>query len=51
VPLIEKALAKAAADGIGDAVELEHMIKNVVARWIRQTHRRSPMIIPVVIDA
>ena len=51
VPLIDKALAKAAADGVGDTHQLEQTIKRTVARWIQRTHRRSPMIIPVVIDA
>ncbi len=51
VPLIEKALAAAAAEGIGDAHQLEHTIKRTVARWIQKAHRRTPMIIPVVIDA
>jgi ribonuclease J len=51
VPLIEKALANAASEGIGDAHQLEQTIKRTVARWIQKAHRRTPMIIPVVIDA
>jgi ribonuclease J len=51
VPLIEKALAHAASEGIGDAHQLEQTIKRTVSRWIQKAHRRTPMIIPVVIDA
>jgi len=51
VPLIEKALAKAAEEGIGDSRQLEQLIYRTVARWTRDTYRRSPVIVPIVIDA
>ncbi|WP_346619080.1 ribonuclease J [Blastococcus montanus] len=51
VPLIEKALAKAAEEGVGGAVQLEQLIARAVARWVDRSHRRSPMVIPIVIDA
>jgi ribonuclease J len=51
VPLIEKALAKAAEEGIGERHQLEQLIHRTMARWARDTFRRSPIILPIVIDA
>ncbi len=51
VGVIEKTLARAAAEGIGDAPQLERMLSRDIGRWAHKTFRRSPMIIPLVIDA
>jgi ribonuclease J len=51
VPLIEKALARAAEEGIGGPIQLEQLIARAVGNWANRAYRRSPMIIPVVIDA
>ncbi len=51
VPAINQALAKAAAEGVGDVHQLEEIIARTVGRWAQRTYRRQPMIIPVVIDA
>jgi ribonuclease J len=51
VTLIEKALAKAAEEGIGEPHQLEQLIHRSVSRWARDTYRRSPIILPIVIDA
>ncbi len=51
VPVIEKALATAAQEGIGDAKQLEQLISRAVEKWAFKTYRRNPMIIPVVIEA
>jgi ribonuclease J len=50
-PLIEKALAKAAEEGVGGAIQLEQLITRAVGQWAHRTYRRSPLIIPIVIDA
>ncbi|MCW2532127.1 MAG: ribonuclease [Blastococcus sp.] len=50
-PLIEKALARAAEEGVGGAIQLEQLISRAVGQWAHRTYRRSPMIIPIVIDA
>jgi ribonuclease J len=47
---IEKVLAKAAADGIGDTHQLAQLIRRTVGQWVSSEHRRRPMIIPVVIE-
>jgi len=49
--VIERTLARAASEGIGDARQLEQMLGRDVGRWAHKTFRRSPLIIPIVIDA
>ena len=49
-PLIEEALDKAAAEGIGDAHQLQQLVRRVVGRWVSDTYRRRPMIIPLVVE-
>jgi ribonuclease J len=51
VPLIEKTLAKAAQERIGERHQLEQLIHRTVSRWAHDTHRRSPLILPIIIDA
>jgi ribonuclease J len=51
VPLIEKALAKAAHEGIGEPHQLEQLIHRTVSRWARDTYRRNPIVVPIIIDA
>ncbi len=50
-PLIEKVLETAAKEGIGEPRQLEQLIHRTVSRWARNTYRRSPIIVPIVIDA
>ena len=49
-PIID-ALDRAIAEGNTDAYQLQQTVRRVVGRWVNKTHRRSPMIIPVVIEA
>ena len=51
VPVVEKTLARAAREGIGEAHQLEQMITHDVGRWAHQKFRRSPLIIAIVVDA
>jgi ribonuclease J len=51
VPLVEKALARAAEEGIGGSHQLEQLISRAVSGWAHRTYRRSPMVISIVIDA
>jgi ribonuclease J len=50
-PLIEKVLATAAQEGIGEPRQLEQLIHRAVSRWARDAYRRSPVIVPIVIEA
>ncbi|HUJ05024.1 MAG TPA: ribonuclease J [Streptosporangiaceae bacterium] len=49
-PLLEEALARAAADGINDAHQLGQLIRRTVGKWVNSNYRRRPMIIPVVVE-
>ena len=49
-PIID-ALDRVVAEGVDDAYQLQQTVRRVVGRWVNQTHRRRPMIIPVVIEA
>ncbi len=50
-PRLADALANAAAEGIGDPIELQRIVRRTVGKWVAESHRRRPMIIPVVIEA
>ncbi|MDP3889926.1 ribonuclease J [Nocardioides sp.] len=51
IPVIERTLAHAAKEGIGDTLQLEQLLSRDISRWAHKTFRRSPLIIPIVIDA
>jgi ribonuclease J len=51
VPAMQKALTKAAREGIDDIEQLEDLVRRAVATWAHQRYRRSPLIIPVIVDA
>jgi ribonuclease J len=48
---LEKALQRAADEGIGETHQLEQLIGQAVGTWAHQKFRRSPLVIPVVIEA
>ena len=48
--LVEEALDRAAAEGIGDRRQLEQLVRRTVGKWVSDTHRRRPMIIPLVVE-
>jgi ribonuclease J len=48
--LIGDALEKAAAEGIGDTRQLQQLVRRTVGRWVNDTYRRRPMIIPLVVE-
>ena len=50
VPFIAR-YRKEATDGLDDTHELQQRIRRAVGKWINSTHRRRPMIIPVVVEA
>jgi ribonuclease J len=49
-PMIERALAEAAGEGIRDTYALQQVIRRTIGTWVNKAHRRRPMIIPVVIQ-
>ena len=48
-PAIERALKEAAADGVRDNYQLQQVIRKTVGSWVAKSHRRKPMIIPIVV--
>jgi ribonuclease J len=47
---IEKALARAVADGNNGTHQLSQIVRRTIGSWVGQKHRRRPMIVPVVIE-
>jgi len=50
-PRIIDALASAAAEGVGDTHQMQQIIRRVVGRWVNESYRRRPMILPLVVEA
>ncbi|MGW4638774.1 ribonuclease J [Sphaerisporangium sp. NPDC004334] len=50
IPLIEKALQDAAADGVADIQQMRRVTRRIVGRWVNDTYRRRPMIVPVIVE-
>ena len=50
LPQITTAIEEAGARGVGDAHQLQQVVRRTVGRWVSSRHRRRPMIIPVVIE-
>jgi ribonuclease J len=49
LPRVVEALQKAAADGVADEYTLQQLVRRVVGKWVNETYRRRPMIVPVVV--
>jgi ribonuclease J len=49
VPLVENELSRSEAEGITDTHRIAQAIRRVVGRWVADTYRRRPMIIPTII--
>jgi ribonuclease J len=50
-PRIVDALRDAANNGSVDTHQLQQVVRRVVGRWVSESYRRRPMIIPLVIEA
>jgi len=50
LPLVEDSIADAAREGVTERHELQQRIRRVIGKWVMDTYRRRPMIIPVVIE-
>lgn len=47
---VRTTLEAALADGNTDVRDLQQRIRRVVGKWVSATHRRRPMIVPVVVE-
>jgi len=49
-PIVD-AVNRVIAEGATDTYQLQQAIRRAFGRWVSDTHRRRPMIIPVVVEA
>lgn len=49
-PILDRVNASL-AEGANDTYQLQQVIRRTIGRWVSDTHRRRPMIIPVVLEA
>ncbi|GGP59345.1 MULTISPECIES: ribonuclease J [Streptomyces] len=49
-PKIQEALDKSAQDGVMEPHQLQQMVRRTVGKWVSDTYRRRPMILPVVVE-
>ncbi|HEX5407466.1 MAG TPA: ribonuclease J [Pseudonocardiaceae bacterium] len=49
VPLVEMELSRTEVEGITDTHRIAQAVRRVVGRWVAETYRRRPMIVPTVI--
>ena len=49
-PLIEEVLEGAAKEGVSDMHQLQQLVRRTLGKWVSDTYRRRPMIIPVVVE-
>lgn len=49
VQLVEMELARTEAEGITDTHRIAQAVRRVVGRWVAETYRRRPMIVPNVL--
>ena len=49
LPLVEMELSRTEAEGITDTHRIAQAVRRVVGRWVGETYRRRPMIVPNVI--
>ncbi|MGP3927801.1 ribonuclease J [Streptomyces sp. 8N616] len=50
IPKIEESLTSSAQDGIVEPHQLQQLIRRAVGRWVSDSYRRRPMILPVVVE-
>ncbi|HEV2451494.1 MAG TPA: hypothetical protein VGS62_06170 [Streptosporangiaceae bacterium] len=49
-PRIEEPLVLDAAEGISDVHQLTRLVRRVAGRWVNESYRRRPRIIPVLVE-
>ncbi|MDT0321024.1 ribonuclease J [Streptomyces millisiae] len=50
LPKIDEVLSRSAQDGVVDPHQLQQLVRRTVGKWVSDTYRRRPMIMPVVMD-
>ncbi|OKI14778.1 ribonuclease J [Saccharothrix sp. CB00851] len=49
ISLVEMELSRTEAEGITDSHRIAQAVRRVVGRWVAETYRRRPMIVPTII--
>ncbi len=50
LPLVADNLERETAAGVTDTYQLQQLVRRTVGKWVSDTHRRRPMIIPLVLE-
>lgn len=50
IPKIEEIIGKSASDGVAEPHQLQQLVRRSVGKWVSDTYRRRPMILPVVVE-
>ncbi|SEG96026.1 ribonuclease J [Actinacidiphila yanglinensis] len=50
IPKIEEGLSRSASDGVLETRQIQQLIRRTVGKWVSDTYRRRPMILPVVVE-
>jgi ribonuclease J len=50
IPKIEEGLFRSASDGVMETRQIQQIIRRSVGKWVSDTYRRRPMILPVVVE-
>jgi ribonuclease J len=48
--IIQAALEQSATEGVDDARQLQQIVRRTTGKWVSDTYRRRPMIIPLVVE-
>jgi ribonuclease J len=51
LPEIQRALERAAVEGVRDTYAMQQVIRRTIGGWVAKAHRRKPMIIPIVVHS
>jgi len=47
---VEAELESLAAENVTDPIRIAHAVRRIVGKWVGETYRRQPMIVPTVIE-
>ena len=47
---VEAELESLASDNVTDPVRIAQVVRRTVGKWVGETYRRQPMIVPTVIE-
>ena len=51
LPKVRRAVEETLLNGVDDVRQLQQVVRRTVGKWVAATHRRRPMIVPVIVEA